>query len=172
MDKKGFTLIELLITVAIIGILAAIAIPAYIGQQKNAARTEAFTNLQNLSLLEAQFFAERGIFTKDLGENAKDKPNNVMCIQTGRTLPSDAADSANQLPGFKPGSGLSFSYWILTNNRITDVNKISKCDFSGLKDTTTDVPPTRCFTAVARGNTVGRVPNECFAIDCNNNKNF
>ncbi len=62
MNKKGFTLTELLIVVAIIGILAAISIPAYIGQQRRAARTEASTNLQNLRLLLEQNFADQGSY--------------------------------------------------------------------------------------------------------------
>ncbi len=55
--QKGFTLIELMIVVAIIGILAAVALPAYQDYTKRARVTEGFNLAASLKTGVADYFA-------------------------------------------------------------------------------------------------------------------
>ena len=58
--QKGFTLIELMIVVAIIGILAAIAIPNFLRYQAKSRQSEAKTNLSAIFVSETAYFGEQG----------------------------------------------------------------------------------------------------------------
>lgn len=55
-NLKGFTLIEMMIVVAIVGILAAVAIPSYRSHIVKAARVEAQTELLELAALQEKIF--------------------------------------------------------------------------------------------------------------------
>ncbi|AEI15903.1 N-terminal methylation protein [Flexistipes sinusarabici DSM 4947] len=56
--KKGFTLIELLVVVAIIGILAAIAIPQFAKYRINAFNSAAQSDLANVKSALESYYAE------------------------------------------------------------------------------------------------------------------
>lgn len=64
-SKNGFTLIELIITIVIVGILAAIAIPIYISQQAKARATCAQTQVAAIARQQQGFFAENNEFAAD-----------------------------------------------------------------------------------------------------------
>jgi len=60
--KSGFTLIELMIVVAIIGILAAIAIPNFLRFQLKAKTSEGKTNIAAIRTAEQSYYSEFGVF--------------------------------------------------------------------------------------------------------------
>ena len=64
--RGGFTLIELMIVVAIIGILAAIAIPNFLRFQLKAKSSEGKTNIAAIRTAEESYFAEYGNYVSAL----------------------------------------------------------------------------------------------------------
>ena len=85
LNKRGFTLIELMIVVAIIGILAAVAIPAFINYMLKAKTTESALNIDRIFEGATVYFDEEHAFKND--------PNAVMThYQPGAQVWTPAGD--------------------------------------------------------------------------------
>jgi len=78
MRQSGFTLIELMIVVAIIGILASIAIPAYQSYTVRAQVTEAFSLASELKGPIQEYRKERGILPVDNAAAGVPEPDKLI----------------------------------------------------------------------------------------------
>lgn len=63
-NNNGFTLVELVVVIAILGVLAAIAVPKLTTSRKNAAKTAHNANIKTLENAASMYIAENGVPTE------------------------------------------------------------------------------------------------------------
>jgi type IV pilus assembly protein PilA len=123
--QKGFTLIELMIVVAIIGILAAIAIPAYQDYTIRSQVTEGLNLAGAVKAAVAETYADRGIWPATNKEAGIVDKNNNPVVPNGKYVLAINVDKGtiNITYGNQANKNISGA-----NNKLSLVPKVSPND--------------------------------------------
>ncbi len=122
LNKKGFTLVELMIVVAIIGILAAIAIPNFVAMQYRSKRAEVPPNVDGIKTAELAYDAAFDSFIQETTARPDSSPGKAQRVWT--------SGSNFDTLGWAPDGKVRGSYTVASTSS-TDFLVTGWCDVDG-----------------------------------------
>ena len=138
-EEKGFTLIELLVVILIIGILAAIALPAFLNQREKAQDSAAKSDVRTAQTAMETYYTDNqsytGAVSDPTGANAKSLENIEPALKNANVLtvtPNAAGDGYTLSVTSKGSDGTKFS---ITNTQGTVTRACDKAGKGGCPST-------------------------------------
>jgi prepilin-type N-terminal cleavage/methylation domain-containing protein len=119
----GFTLLELMIAVAVVGVLAAVAIPLLSSYQLRSKSAEAKTNLGAIRVLEESYYSENNMYRSANAEPA--------AIPGSVAVTFDGVTSDFQPLGFVPQGRVYFSYGVAVSDDGAGYTADAAADIDG-----------------------------------------
>ncbi|GAH89749.1 unnamed protein product [marine sediment metagenome] len=111
--KEGFTLIELLIVVAIIGIIAGIAIPNFLGARTKARVTRAFADMRALADALEMYYVDNTTYPAVPDAAGDPIPGLSPTYMTSQ--PNDPFGT-EEVPGYRYYANAASTAWLLVSN--------------------------------------------------------
>ena len=105
--EKGFTLIELVVIVAIIGILAAIAIPTYASYRSKSLDAAVLSDLRNAATAQEAYFLDNETYSPVIS-NLETLPYNFYRSKDVSIIVTSADAESYTITAVHPGSGKIF----------------------------------------------------------------
>ena len=134
-DEKGFTLIELLVVILIIGILAAIALPAFLNQREKAQDSAAKSDVRTAQTAMETYYTDHqsytGAVSDPTGANANSLENIEPALKNANQLqvtPNAAGDGYSLTVTSKGSHGTTFT---ISNNAGTVTRTCSNAGVGG-----------------------------------------
>ncbi len=121
--QKGFTLVELLVVIIIMAVLAAIAIPTYLGQRQRAQDSAAYTLVRNaLTALQAAY-VDTGDYTLITAEQLSGLEPSIAWVEAGDNLVDTSPPRISEdVPAKAADRQVAF---FLESRRVADLASVS-----------------------------------------------